>query len=341
MSNAVKKLTECMEKLFKESPEARKAMRDWLDELELEQHRVGVITVAASGNKAEPQRPKLLGQARVAFTINPEDYKWELERIVDGNHGIFIREFKSGLVKLRYYFTSGTIQLVYPKSKHPKYAKAMKETAHNNGNANNQVVKQIVENFHLDEDTFEKLLTNAPLFFGRGVEEGENKLEKTEPATNKSIFVSLPTITVVQNSAEPAKPKHFSVKTAEPLKGQYYGNVRAHFESDPGDYTWTLHKIVGGNHAIYEREFKYGIVKLRYYYTTGTIQLVYPKYKHPLYAREERDRLMEWNLNAERYGWDSSDVHVPHVAENFRNLTEEEFKKILKNATPSFGKGYI
>lgn len=182
MSNAVQKLTVCMEKLFKESPEARKAMREWLDELEREQRsspksvlHAPSITLARPATQSP--KGKYFGDIRAHYDADPTDYKWGLERVADSKHAIYRREFRFGEVKLRYYFTTGTIQLVYPKYRHPEYDSEETERideekyyARCRGEDEDDVkIRQIVENFRdLTEDEFKKLLSNAPNFFGKG-----------------------------------------------------------------------------------------------------------------------------------------------------------------------------
>jgi hypothetical protein len=132
-----------------------------------------------------------------------------------------------------------------------------------------------------------------------------------------------------------------SVTIAQPSKRLLYGSKRARFYADPEDYGWGLIKIVEDcRQALYEREYKFGTVKLIYSYTTGTVQLVYPKWKHPEYAEEELariDREREENDLSD----DDDDVYIPNIVENFRDLTEAKFKNMLRNVHTYFGKGYV
>jgi len=319
MSNAVEKLTACVIKMFKESPEARKAMRELLDELELE-GRNGCIDADAS------KRMLFFEGVRARFDADPKDYKWKLERVINRNHAIFEREFKFGPIKLRYYFSSGTIQLVYPKYKHPQFRKDFEDAARNNGSANLLKVEQIVENFFdLSEQSFKDLLVNAPIFFGRG------QLEVEEKRSNKLRRRSISPSTAVENTPNKVESEMEVIKI--PYFDTERGLVRSFYDTNPLDHHWMIEKVADSKHAIYEREFKkFGPVELRYYFTTGTVQLVYPKWKHPAYAEGEG---LGYSMS------EDGGYTIPRIVENFRNLTEVEFEKLLNNAPNFFGKGYI
>ena len=191
MSSAVQKLTVCMEKLFKESPEARKAMREWLDELEREQRsspksvvHAPSITIACPAT--QPPKGLYFGDIPARYHADPADYNWKLERVVLGSkHAIYSREFTFGEVKLRYYFTTGTIQLVYPMHKHREYESEetlrihqLRHVARLCGRDVDSVkIRRITENFRdLTGAEFKKLLSNAPDFFGEGYLANEIKM---------------------------------------------------------------------------------------------------------------------------------------------------------------------
>jgi hypothetical protein len=84
---------------------------------------------------------------------------------LDQVKAIYEKSFPFGTVLFRYYFTTGTIQLVYLRSQHPDYAAA-----------GGRKKAKIVENFRLaDETGFIDLLQNAPNHFG------EEYLKRPEP----------------------------------------------------------------------------------------------------------------------------------------------------------------
>ncbi len=359
MTSARETLMTCMEQMFRESAQARNAMRDWLDELERTEHRTGVIKVTGT---VSPSKKKSFGTIGARFDADPVDYKWKLEKVVDEHHGIFEREFKCGVVKLKYYFRQGIIHLVYPRSLHPKLSREEKNNAQNNGKpVDSMKSKQIVEHFSPDdEQKFKEILLNAPARFGTGVLEQK---EET-PAKPAPAVVSLPTITVEKKVEPQRQPSPTpvvrapSITIAQPPKGNFYGGTRAYFDAEPGNYGWGFIEIVWqSRQARYTRSYKFGTVNLSYCYTTGTVQLVYPKWKHPDYAEEELERFERerhdkrfsgrgYYLYGGNYRYSSSDdedddVHKPNIVENFRDFTEYEFTNILKNVHNYFGKGYV
>lgn len=121
-----------------------------------------------------------------------------------------------------------------------------------------------------------------------------------------------------------------------PFPGLYFGNTRAYYTADPEEYNWKWQKIEPNGIAVANRTFPSADVTMRYSYKTGTVQLVYPMKQHPLCD----DAVDEFK---ESYDFDEEVYVVAHrlLVETFRNLKEEEFTALLKNAPEWFGKGYM
>ena len=185
-SQAVTKLTACMEKIFRESPEARKALREWLDDLDREEadnasHAIRTPSpqekqkLASRSQSPEPEGI-YFSRWRAYYDVDPEDYRWTLLKVVPkSRHAIYSRQFKFGEVILRYYFTTGTVQLVYDMTRYP-YAVDDKgdykleycdDSEDSDFGELIQVPRKVVENFrNLEEEEFRKLVHNAPVMFG-------------------------------------------------------------------------------------------------------------------------------------------------------------------------------
>lgn len=184
-SATISKLTACMENIFRESPEARKALREWLDELDREQAAIAPPSIgtpphgdrkSSAARSPSPERDPsgvYFGNKRAYYSVDPEDYRWSLIKVVNGTHAIYARQFKFGEVTLRYYFTTGTVQLVYSMEKYPYYVddKGDYKASYYDSDEDEyiQIPRKVVENFRgLDESEFRKLVHNAPVMFGKG-----------------------------------------------------------------------------------------------------------------------------------------------------------------------------
>jgi hypothetical protein len=157
-----------IESSVKNSREARNALRAWLDELDRDfplpepkpaTAYLPTITVV------EPTRPDRFHGISPFYADHPEDYWWEYtygtwERKV----AHFERDLpKAGQVKMNYYYTTGTVQLVYANSYWNDYVDRY-------GYAPFGVPRRLQETFRdLDSVEFRKLLRNPPTFFGKGI----------------------------------------------------------------------------------------------------------------------------------------------------------------------------
>lgn len=133
-----------------------------------------------------------------------------------------------------------------------------------------------------------------------------------------------------------------SVTVAQAPKGKFYGSTPAYFVADPKYYGWDLIDVVEKcRQARYDREYRFGTVKLSYSYTTGTVTLVYPKWKHPAYTEEELARIQREREDNGFSSSDDEDAFISNIVENFRNLSEYEFTNMLRNVHSYFGRGYV
>lgn len=113
--------------------------------------------------------------------------------------------------------------------------------------------------------------------------------------------------------------------------------MQAIFAADPEDLGLTL---VSGDqksrNVVFERRFPSAFFTLRYYFSTGTVHLVYPVERHPTHADGQDTDRLEWD--AEEDGWVSVQRRVQ---ENYRGLDDAQFCRMLRNAPQWFGKGYL
>lgn len=118
---------------------------------------------------------------------------------------------------------------------------------------------------------------------------------------------------------KPAPPP--SIPTAQPAVHVCYGE-EAWYNVDPVEYRWICIGGHSGSRVVkYERELpRAGLVQLNYYYTTGVFQL---QYKNPDYDEDYP------------YG------EPRRLQETYRDLTKEEFIKMLRNPPTFFRKGYL
>lgn len=159
---------DCLETAFKSSPEARQALRAWLDGLEqgtapkqaAKEVKKEPGTDVAANKKDEDVRPALVQyNGKESFhNVRPEDYKWTCV----GSHPecqmvVYKRSMPSGSVTMRYYYNSGTVHLQH----HVLDLGDGEETCK---------LRSVSETFRvLTEEKFRKLLDNPPSFYGLGI----------------------------------------------------------------------------------------------------------------------------------------------------------------------------
>ena len=99
--------------------------------------------------------------------------------------------------------------------------------------------------------------------------------------------------------------------------------MRARYDVDPRNHGWEL-EAISINHAVFTRTMRASgtEVTLCYYYTTGTVHLVYPRERYPGYIDDKPDYKVVYDPDECR------DVQVDKlVQETFRGLDDAEFAK--------------
>lgn len=125
--------------------------------------------------------------------------------------------------------------------------------------------------------------------------------------------------------------------TANKQRGIYFSGTIAAFDINPSCHGWELDGLPGSGLAVFTRDFKkFGEVKLRCYWSTSTVQLVYPMHMHPGY------RVRHGDCIEQKFDSKGDLVAKPRlVVETFKRLNEYTFESLLKNARNWFGKGYV
>lgn len=147
----------------------------------------------------------------------------------------------------------------------------------------------------------------------RWLDDLEERLPLSQPTSSKDTIYAPPT---PPRAADPP-----SAALPPPRRAPVYNGIFSFHDSDPKDHKWVLLDVVRNPpHAVFEREMPSGLAQLRYFYTTGTAQLAHP---NPAYLG--------------RGGPDDP----RRVQETFRDLSEAEFEKLLRNPPTYYGKGYV
>jgi len=160
----ISKLTKCLEAAFKSSPEARQALRAWLDELEKATEPKQVPPVKEE--KAQVPAPVQYHGVVSFHNVRPEDYRWTYEESHPKSRMVvYERGMPSGMATLRYYYTAGTVQLGYwvldsDGGEWDSECESSEESYE---------WRRVTETFRgLSDDEFRKLLKNPPTFYGKG-----------------------------------------------------------------------------------------------------------------------------------------------------------------------------
>jgi hypothetical protein len=113
-------------------------------------------------------------------------------------------------------------------------------------------------------------------------------------------------------------PTIYTVGPSREDREDRFHGVQPYFDAHPEDYRWTY---IGGNQtskvAHFERNLpKGGPVKLNYYYSTGSVQLIH---NNPAWE-----------------GWGSQTPR--RLQETFKSLSEKDFRNLLNNTASFFNK---
>ena len=156
-----------IESSVKNSREARNALRAWLDELDRDfplpepkpaTAYLPTITVVKP-------RVKWLKGMNPYFEEDPEAFKWKFTGGNDGNNVAYFETalYDGELVKMNYFYTTGTVQLVHMNPDREDYINVY-------GHAPYGVPRRVQETYrNLDDVDFINLLDEPRAWFGRGI----------------------------------------------------------------------------------------------------------------------------------------------------------------------------
>ena len=121
-----------------------------------------------------------------------------------------------------------------------------------------------------------------------------------------------------------------TMTVAKPRMKKWFEGINPYFDeidADPEEFGWDFTgKNIKSNVAYFESYDEVDIIKMNYYYTTGTVQLVY---KSP-----------GWDDFLNIYGYPPPGL-PRRVQETYRGLDDEEFIDLLDTPTAWYGRGTI
>ena len=150
-----------VETAVKNSREARSALRAWLDDLDKNYplpEPKPVVAELPKEHTVGPAREDRFRGIKPYYDAHPEDYRWNY---IGGNQVTKMVSFerslpKSGPVKLNYYYSTGTVQLIHNNPAWQGFG--------------SQIPRRLQETFKsLTEKEFKNLLSNPPSFFNKGI----------------------------------------------------------------------------------------------------------------------------------------------------------------------------
>ncbi len=162
--------------------------------------------------------------------------------------------------------------------------------------------------------------------------------ERESPEARKAMRDLLDELDAeVAKPSTPPRSQAPAPRAPSPPRGLHFYGVKAFYEHNPSEHGWTFVSVTHKNRLlVFERQYRSAHVTLRYFWTTGTVQLVYPVERHPTNGDGQDTHKATWD--DEEQEW----VETPRrMQENFRGLEAIEFGRMLRNAPQWFGMGYL